>query len=62
MRPKTGTGNLRRDVRIQHLKGKMIMTFKTNIPERWLDNPRSLPTASIAESVDGDKVHGPGGM
>ena len=45
MRVKTGIGLIRREVKFQQLKDKTHMTFKTNVPERWLDRPDQLPFA-----------------
>lgn len=30
------------------LKGKMIMTFRDNIPQRWLEHPELLPQRSVS--------------
>jgi len=35
------------------------MTFKTNIPERWLDNPEKLPVASLIDSRTSGTSDGP---
>lgn len=35
------------------LKGKMIMTFKDNVPQRWIENPERLPVASVTENDGG---------
>ena len=54
MRPKTGTGKLRKNVKVTYLKGKMIMTFKTNVPDRWIENPEQLPYKAFAEMENKD--------
>ena len=53
VRPKTGTGRITKNVRINMLKGKMIMTFKDNVPQRWIENPERLPVASVTENDGG---------
>lgn len=42
-------------MKVNYLKGKVIMTFKTNVPDRWIDNPDSLPLKGLTEPDDGDK-------
>ena len=53
VRPKTGTGTVRKDVRYHYNKGKMVLTFKSNVPDRWLDNPDQLPYSSFAKLPGG---------
>lgn len=37
---------------MSYLKGKMIMTFKTNVPDRWIENPDRLPRKAFHELDD----------
>ena len=34
---------------MSYLKGKMIMTFKTNVPDRWIEHPEQLPLKAFHE-------------
>ena len=52
VRVKTGIGLIRREVKFQQLKDKTHMTFKTNVPERWLDRPDQLPFAVTCSGLD----------